>query len=131
MSTLPSSLNPKSLSFYSVQNLAVPCEGPRAIPLILDFSLNPSYSLGLQNTQALQLVSQIQAIFVDNSASNSAIVILCPISGQKVSIGGGKQAYVNLLCPNPAQLIFSSGGGVAVQVELLNFPVTNCVWSAT
>jgi hypothetical protein len=128
MSTLPIDLNPKNLTTYTTQNLAVPCEGPRAIPLMIDFSLNPSYSINLQNTSALQSISQIQAFFVDNSLNASVLNISNPQNGQNIIIPPGKQAYLNVVCPNPAQLIFTSSGGVKVFMDLLNFPVTNCVW---
>jgi hypothetical protein len=40
----------------------------------------------------------------------------------------GQQAYVNVLVPNPAQMTFTSFGGVPLRVFLLNYPVTNAVW---
>lgn len=131
MGSSASQINPSQLSFYSVQNLQVPCEGPRSIPIVLDFSKNPSYQVNLQHTSALQYVSLVQGLYIDNSANTSALQILMVVSGQVISIGAGKQGYLGILCPNPPNIVFSSAGGVAINVHILNFPVTNQVWSAT
>ncbi len=129
MSTIPLALSPQKQPYFTVTNLAVPCEGPRVQPLLLDFSVGPFYSIDLQNTQALKQFSMVQAVFIDNKDNANSITIANQITGQAITIGANKQAYLNILCPNPAQLTFQSNGGVVVKVDLLNFPVTNCVWS--
>ncbi len=122
-------INPKSIPFFTVTNLEVPCEGPRCLPLRLDFSLDVEYQINLQNTEALKQFSMVQSLFIDNSGNGNSLTISNPLTGQSITTGANKQAYKNVLCPNPAQLNFLSNGGVVCKVHLLNFPVTNCEWS--
>jgi hypothetical protein len=121
------SLNQQVTSYFSVQGLTVPPEGPRAIPLVLDFSATNEYDLNLQNMVQRNFVSQIQAIWFDNSNNGSSLTIKIP-GLQNVIVGAGRQGYINVLCPNPPVLSFISGGGILVYVDLLNYPVSNDTW---
>lgn len=127
-------LNQNVTQFYSVQGLHVPCEGPRAIPLSLDFTLTAEYDLNLQNVQARNFVSEIQAIYVDNSANLATLNINAPNTGQVIAILPGEQGYVNILTPNPVIMSFTCTGTTLAlagkaKVYLLNYPVTNAIWS--
>ena len=122
------SLNQQVTSYFSVQGLQVPPEGPKAIPLILDFSVTNEYDLNLQNMVQRNFISQVQALWVDNSANASSLTINFP-GLQSVIIGGGRQGYVNVLCPNPPVMSFVSAGGVISKIVLLNYPVTNATWT--
>jgi len=123
-------INQQALTFQTVNCQTVPPEGPRTVPLILDFSQTSTYSLSLQNMMSRNFISMIQGIFVDNSANGSPIQINVPTTGQTLQVAPNRQAYLVLLCPNPVSLNFSSNGGIAVNVTLLNFPVTNHEWPA-
>lgn len=109
----------------------MPPEGSRAVPLTLDFTNVTLYVLDLQNFIARNLISMVQAIFVDNSANASPISINMPNSSQTIIIPSNAQAYMSVLAPNPAQFNFATQGGVVVPVTLLNYPVTNCVWKVS
>ncbi len=122
------SLNQQVTSYFSVQGLQVPPEGPKAIPLILDFSITNEYDLNLQNMVQRNFISQVQALWVDNSANADSLTINFP-GLQSVIIGGGRQGYVNVLCPNPPVMSFVSAGGVISKIVLLNYPVTNATWT--
>ncbi len=125
------SINTKSQRYYDVACLKVPCEGPRCLPLTLDFSVDPAFSINLQNTQALIKFSMVQAVFIDNSNNGNSIIVSNPFTDQSLIVPANSQAYLNILCPTPAQINFQSQGGVVVKVELLNYPVTNYVWKTT
>lgn len=118
-----------TLSYLSVVGQTVPPEGPRGIPLALDFTVTNEYILNLQNVQSRQFFSMLQAVWIDNSQNPSPITVSLPQSGQNIILEAGEQGYVNVLCPNPTLITFSSLGNVkGVFVELLNYPVTNAVW---
>jgi hypothetical protein len=129
--TLPTAVNPNQLPVYTTQNLQVPKEGPRAIPLLLDFSLSESYSLNLQNSQELLRVTTIQGVFIDNSQSSANVAVSCPVTGQVIIVAPGHQAYKTLFCPYPSQINFYSTGGIVLKFQLTNFPVVNDDWSTT
>jgi len=109
----------------------VPPEGSRAVPLTLDFTNQAAYTLDLQNFIARNLISMVQAVFVDNSANASPLSIVMQNSGQTIVIPPNAQAYMSVLAPNPAYFNFLTQGGVVVNVTLLNYPVTNCVWKTS
>lgn len=123
-----SNIDYNQLRQFSVNGQMVPPEGSRAVPINLDFTSNVTYSLDLQNFIARNLISMVQAIFVDNSANASQLQIKMPNSGQMLVVPPNSQAYLAMLAPNPASFSFVSMGGVLVPILLLNFPVTNCVW---
>lgn len=134
MSTVPLAIDTNKLRFLNTQNRVVPCEGPRAVPVLLDFTAatgGPTYSIDLQNMEALKRISNVQAMYIDNSQGAAPLVITIPSTGQVISIAPGHQAYKNVLCPNPAALVFSSQNQIIQTVHLLNFPVIDSDWSAS
>jgi hypothetical protein len=110
------------------RTLGMPVEGPRAIPIGLDFSATQSYALDYSNYQQRGFISMVQSVFVDNSLSASVLSILCPATNQTLKIPAGKQGYLPIVCPNPVKLTFSSSGGQFCYVALLNFPVAPLLW---
>jgi len=128
---LPLAIDPKKLAVYTTQNLLVPAEGPRAIPLLLDFSLSQAYSLNLQNSEELRRMTMIQGVFIDNSSSITSVSVSCPITGQTITVAPGHQAYKTLFCPYPSQINFFSTSGIVLKFQLTNFPVVNDDWSTT
>jgi hypothetical protein len=115
------------------RNLGMPAEGPRMIPLPLDFTANDSYDLDISNMQTrggAASLAMVQAVFIDNFDSGVAIQILVNTGQQRLIVAGGSQAYLPILVPNPARFTFTSPGGAAtVKVFLLNFPVPPEIWS--
>jgi hypothetical protein len=124
-------LDQSQLRTVSINGQQVPCEGPRVVPVALDFSLTTEYDLQLQNFEARNFISMIQGLFIDNSLSASPLSIVFENSGQTIKIAPGHQAYKAVLCPNPAFISFLSEGGTSVKVLLLNFPVTNDDWATS
>ena len=121
-------IDTKTLSFYQVQNLMVPNEGPKAVPLVLDFSQQPQYDLNLQNIESRNFISQIQSVFIDNRNNAQPVTITFDGSNQTIQCAPNRQGYFIVLCPNPASMHFVSTGLVKVSFQLLNFPVTNANW---
>lgn len=124
-------VNASGQAIYGVSCLKAPDGGAKAMPMNLDFSANVTYQLNLQNIGQNRQFEKIQALFIDNSNSAAPIVISFPVTGQSIQIGANKQAYLMCLCTDPANIFFTSQGGTVIPIQLLNFPVTNCVWSAT
>lgn len=124
-------ISQQGLSTQSVNAQKIPDEGPKSIALTLDFSQATQYTLDLQNLIQRNFISMIQGIFLDNSANGSTLAVSFEGAGQTIKIAPNRQGYRIVLCPNPVnQITFTSTGGVAVSVNLLNFPVTNSDWPA-
>jgi hypothetical protein len=99
----------------------MPGEGPKAIPINLDFSIVGTYVLDYSNMTRRNFFSMLQTVFVDNFTSGSILTITTPI--QVLKIPAGVQGYFPIICPTPIILRFDSAGGVLCKVILLNFPV--------
>ena len=121
-------IDANALKYATVKGLAVPTEGPRAVPLTLDFSVSQLFSLLLQNVQARNFISLVQGVYLDNSAGASPMSVSFPASGQTIIIAPHRQGYFNVACPNPAQINFASAGTDLCFALLLNYPVTDHDW---
>ena len=105
------------------RTLGMPAEGPKAIPIPLDFSAFTDYAIDYSNQQKLGFLSMVQTVWVDNSLNAAVLNITIPATQQILKIPAGVQGYFTVLCPNPCKMSFNSTGGVKCQVTLLNFPI--------
>lgn len=125
-------LNQNDAQYVVTAHQRIPREGPKCMPIQLLFSVAVQYDLDLTNIQQLNFMSMIQGIFIDNRANGSSITIFIPTSRQRITIEAAQQAYMPLLCPNPAKISFISSGAIDdVFVILMNTPVAPAVWNAT
>lgn len=110
--------------------LGIPAEGPRVLPLRLDFSASGAYSLDYTNMQSRGFFSMCQCVFIDNQNSDVPLTVQCGVTGQQVVAKGRTQGYYPVLQPNPLQMqFFQQGGGAVALVYLLNFFVQGSVWA--
>lgn len=124
VSNLTSTLVEKSLNY-----VPFPAEGPRDTPLQFDFTSHVSYYVNLAVYQAQARQRTVQGAFFDNSQSTAPLLVVMDGSGQALQIPAGAQAVLPLFAPNPVGLTATcTAGGNNVQIHLLNFPVTSCVW---
>jgi hypothetical protein len=124
-------VNQQALSFHNVNGQKIPDEGPKSVGVPLDFSATDTYTLDLQNVIQRGFMSMVQGVYIDNSLNGSTLSISFGGTSQVIKIAPNRQGYRMVLCPNPAnQIVFFTTGGVALNVQLLNFPVTNSDWPA-
>lgn len=103
------------------RTLGMPGEGPKCIPLTLDFSAFTTYVLDYSNMTRRNFMGMVQTVFVDNTLSASILSITTPV--QVLKIPAGVQGYFPIIVPTPIKLQFDSAGAVVCKVLLLNFPV--------
>lgn len=109
-------------------NQMLPEEGPRSIPLLLDFTAFATYELDAELLQARGFLSMVQSLFVDASGGKD-IVVTINGTGQVIIAKKDTQGYYSVLVPNPVRMTFTSTGGVAgVRIFLINVPVPGVVW---
>lgn len=123
------SVNQTNLQILLTQNQLIPDEGPRSIPLPLDFTANGSYVLDLEPLQTQGFFSMVQTVFID--MSGSAVPLTLQITGgggQTIVAKANTQGYYTILCPNPARMIFTCVGGPAMTAYLCNFAIPGSVW---
>ena len=123
--------NTGALNYSNPQNQLVPDEGPKAIPLLIDFSgATTEWDVDLTNQQQQQYISMIQTLFIDASLSADDVFVTFPITGQKIQAKAGTQGYYNVLCPNPPRMMFTGTADTQViPVFLINVPIAGVVWS--
>lgn len=113
-----------------IRNNRFPCEGPKAVTLLLDFSQAPSFTVNLSDLVTQSKISEIQTAFVDNADSSFPLIIVCDVTQQRVIIPPNSQAYIAVLNLTPSFTV-SSSSVLKIKLHFLNIPCTNCVWSAS
>jgi hypothetical protein len=124
-------LSTDKLQFVITPNQTIPKdEGPKVIPLILDFSSIDTWDLDGQMLGALTQFSMVQTLFIDMNGQANPLTVTINGSGQKIIVKTNTQGYYNVLCPNPFKIRFeqSAGGGIAVPVYLINTAIPGAVW---
>ena len=124
-------LDQTALQYQPVNNQEVPQEGPKAIPLKLDFSKATEYDLDLQNLQERGFIAMVQTIYIDNSAAASPTSAVFNTTNQNVTAAPATQGYYSVLCPNPPRMKFlNTSGADQVVVFLINVPIAGVVWAS-
>lgn len=106
----------------------VPAEGPKVIPLALDFSVQGSFEFDIQMQLSLAQISCIQSIFVDNYDSAAPMVIELPSTQQRIVVPAGNQGFWPVLADLNGTIIFSSADTVPCRVHLMNFSSAQANW---
>ena len=121
-----------SFSFIGVENRKLPCEGPVAIPIQLDFSgSTPSYSINLLLQQQQTRISLVQTVWIDMSNSSNDMTVFIPQVNQTIVAKAGTQGYYPVLCPNPIEMVAAvATQGDINQMTLINVAIAGVVWSA-
>ncbi len=113
----------------AIYNAQVPKEGPKACPIQLVFTAaDVEFEIDLLLTQSQQFMSQVQAIFADNSQNPNDLVIVAQGINVPLRIPPLSQAYLPFLCPKNAKITASSTGETTLSIVLVNVPLPACVW---
>jgi hypothetical protein len=125
-------MNNLNLAGIPIYNAQVPLEGPRAIPLTLDFTSVADATLDGKPLLDSTKISMVQTIYIDTSATDNALSVTVGNSGQVIKVKGRTQGYYPVFAPNPFAFTFHSAGVAdsnLVPVYLLNFPVAPAQWA--
>jgi hypothetical protein len=114
----------------TTRNTKLPDEGPRTIPVTVDFSKGQTQSIDLQQLIVQSKISMVQSMYVDNSANNAAVTFVISGTGQTLVVPATSEAYLPILAPSPAVITVSSDSSEAIGVFINNFPVPAAVWNA-
>lgn len=106
----------------------VPAEGPKVIPLALDFSVQGSFEFDIQMQLSLAQISCIQSIYVDNYDSAAPLVIELPSTQQRIVVPAGNQGFWPVLADLNGTIIFSSADTIPCRVHLMNFSSAQANW---
>jgi hypothetical protein len=125
-------LDGTQLNFQDPQAQLVPTEGPKGIPILLNFSSSAQYTLDLTLQVDQKKISMVQTVYVDASSATDDLSITINGTNQVVIAKAGTQGYYQLLVPYPPRFTFdNSSGSDLIPIILLNVPIPGVVWSAT
>jgi hypothetical protein len=124
---MSSTVNPAHV--YQAQVTAkTPKEGPKACPLVYDFTAASSYRTDFtqffQNTQ----MSQVVTIFIDNLVNTSTTSISFDSTFEKIVAPAQSQGYYTVLTTQLAKATIASAGAFVVTIIYVNVFVAPCVW---
>lgn len=125
--------NAGDIGRWNVNNAQVPKETPQALGAILNFQGGVTAALVdlTQNYMGGQ-ISYVQGVFVDNSASLIALILIVNGTNQRVVIPAQSQGYFPLLSQNPPIFSFfganNASPGALVPVLFYNVPLPAGVW---
>ncbi len=111
-----------------IYNGMVPKEGPKTIPIKVDLTVNTTADIDFSQQNALEQISFIQGVYIDNSNNAAALTLVCQGSGQIIEAPAGAQGYVPLLATLPNKFTVATSGGVIVPLFFYNVPMPAAVW---
>jgi hypothetical protein len=100
---------------------AAPCEGSKTMPILVAFSLGNNYSLDLTSIINQGFISNVQTVYVDNSANPEPVSFTMGVTNQVVTFPAYCQGYMPVLQPNPPVLLIACAGSASVRIQLLNY----------
>jgi hypothetical protein len=121
-----------SLQVSDIKNQIIPGEGPRGIPVQLDFTNTGELDIDISQLQQRGFMSMVQTVFVDMSNSPNPLTILVNGIGQRIVCKPNTQGYYTVLVPNPVRLqITCIQGSPIIPIVLCNVPIAGAVWPTT
>lgn len=121
-------LGSTALLELGIHNQTTPKDGPRAIPVRVDFTVEQSWELDLSLQNSMAVMKNVQSFFVDNSNNAEPLSIFVSTLQQTIIIPPLSQGYVPILATTPAKLILNTTGGVVVQFQFMNVPMPLHIW---
>lgn len=124
-------VNPAGLNFQDAPNNTVPQEGPKAIPILLDFSgAVTEYDLDMTISREQNRISMVQTIYIDASLSTNGLTLICEGTNQRITVKGKTQGYYPIAVPNEPKLqFFGTASDAIIPIILFNTPIAGVQWA--
>lgn len=108
---------------FPVFNGYAPMQGPKALPVTLDFTATQiiTFDLLLEETQGV--IQYVQSIWVDNADNASPLTLTFAQTNQRIVVPANAQGAWPVIAPDQTQVKAQSVGGVICSVILLNVPL--------
>jgi len=117
---------------FGVSNVIVPKNGPKAVPVSLDFSNDGEIDINCEQVISQGKIEYIQTLYVDNADNTNPLTLICSVTRQRLIIKGRAQGYFAILAPNPPVITVSTNqtANLIVTIFLLNVPVQAMNWQS-
>jgi hypothetical protein len=121
----------KYLSF-GTWNQLVPKEGPKALPIPLDFTVQQSYEIDFGIIAQAAQLEHIQCIYIDNKDNSQPVTIVTDIIGQTLVCPPQRQGFFPIvIASNSPKIIVTSIGGTNCTLIVMNVPMPSGTWAST
>lgn len=123
-------INAAGLNFQDAPNNTVPQEGPKGIPILLDFTgAVTEYDLDMTIPQQQNRISMVQTVYIDASASTAGMTIVVQGTNQRVTVKGKTQGYYPVAVPNEPKFQFlGTANDALIPIILFNVPIAGINW---
>lgn len=114
----------------AVQNQQMPKEGPKAIPINVDFTQGQAITIDLSQSMIQSKISLVQSLYVDNSLNSVAVSFQVTGTNQIVTCPPNSQGFFPILAGIPTKILATSTSTTAlVPCFVLNMPMPAAVWN--
>lgn len=111
-----------------IWNGIVPSGGLKALRAVSDWSLGNAFTVDLTLAQQNNRLSNVQTIYIDNSANDAAISVIVAGTLMNITIGAGWQGTFPVLSPNPPSFVLQSAGTGVTIIYFMNAPLPCLTW---
>jgi hypothetical protein len=112
----------------SIYNALVPAEGPKTVPLQLDFRSNTSAIVDFTLASMQQQITSIQSVWVDNFANTADLTITVDNTQQVIHVPARSQGSFPVIAARAPKITVATTGAVVVPMQFLNVPIPSAVW---
>jgi hypothetical protein len=113
---------------FKTSNQSMPTSAS-VYPFEITLDASGKYFLDLTQNQLQGYVPQVQAAFIDNSASTSSLALLFGVTGFTIEIPPQSQAWLPLFVASPPTVTFTGAANATATVYFTNVPMPAAVWS--
>lgn len=106
-------------------------KGPKALPMILDFTINAVQDFDFVQEMEGGVIDFIQGVFIDNSNNPNSLTLLFTGTNQKIVVPATSQGIWPVICPSENLHCTAStltGNGLLVSLLFLNVPTAYTSW---
>jgi hypothetical protein len=113
----------------TVAAMVVPIDGPKVIPVVLDFSGATSIPIDAYSVIEQKKIGYLQTVQIDNSLNDQSITLTCDLTNQRIICPPRAQGNFNIFMPNLPQFVAETTGAVIVRMYFTNVPLMPAIWS--
>lgn len=107
-----------------------PCEGPKELPIVCDFST--SNSLAFDFTPFLETggISGLQGVFIDNADNAQALTLTIVSTGHRIICPANSQGFFPVFMqPRNGAITVACLGVSVARLNFVNTPIMPAVWA--
>lgn len=124
------SLNPGSHHTFPVFNGYAPAQGPKALPVTLDFTVDTTIVIDFTAAEESNGISFVQSVWVDNSANPNALNLFFDVTQQNIVVPAFAQSVFPIIATLKSKCTASTLAVVPTLLRAIfvNVPMASEMW---